>query len=122
MSSLWSARHRVLLRPSCRCGLAAASFLLVWATVSACQTQSRDVLCSGGVGSVDAEFRTGIKVHAGAARSGRLATRTCAARLSWEKQELIVATDASQLDVDGFGVDSGVGVPVAACQMKKSNS
>jgi len=48
--------------------------------------------------------------------------RACAAKLNWEKQELLVATGASQLDLDAFGVDMGDGVPLAAFQIKKSDS
>ena len=58
----------------------------------------------------------------GAARNGELATRACAAKLSWEEQELVVATDVAQLDLDAFGVDLGDGVPVAAFQIKKSDA
>ena len=50
------------------------------------------------------------------------ATRTCAARLGWDKQELVVTADAAQVDLDAFGVDLGYGVPVAAFQIKKSAS
>jgi hypothetical protein len=112
----------MLLRFSYRCGFAVASFLLFCGTLSVCQTQVRDVLCSDGSGKFEAEFRTGIKIHVGAAQSGGLATRTCAAKLAWDKQELVVATTASQLDVDGFGVDLGFGVPVTAFQIKKSTT
>jgi hypothetical protein len=98
---------------------AIAVFFLFWATLSICETQARIVLCRDGDGNFDAEFRTGVKVHVGAARDGGLATRTCGAKLSWEKQELVVASGASQLDLDAFGVDLGDGVPVAAFQVKK---
>ncbi len=94
---------------------------LFWTTLSICQTQSR-ILCNGGDGVFDTEFRTGIKVHVGAARNGELATRSCAAKLSWETQELVVATGVAQLDLDAFGVDLGDGVPVAAFQIKKSDA
>ncbi len=83
---------------------------------------ARSVLCDGGDGTFDAEFSTGIKVRVGAARNGELATRACAAKLGWENQELVVATGVSQLDVDAFGVDFGDGVPVAAFQIKKSDT
>jgi hypothetical protein len=92
-----------------------------WATLSVCQTQGR-ILCNRGDGNVDAEFRAGIKVHVGAARNGELATRACAAKLSWEKQELVVATGVAQLDLDAFGVDLGDGAPVAAFQIKQSDA
>ena len=51
-----------------------------------------------------------------------MATRACAAELSWEKQQLLVATGAAQLDLDAFGVDLGQGVPVAAFQIKQSDT
>lgn len=111
----------IMLRPSRR-ALSVLLFWFFWASLSLCQTQARSVLCTGGDGILDAEFRNGIKVHVGPARNGELATRACAAKLSWEKQELVVATGASQLDVDAFGVDLGDGVPVAAFQIKKLNT
>jgi hypothetical protein len=95
---------------------------LFWAASSTCQAQANSVLCRGGDGGFDAEFRTGIKVHVGAARNEELATRAGAARLSWEKQELVVATGVSQLDIDAFGVDLGDGIPVAAFQIRKSRT
>lgn len=115
---LSSDRDLIMLRPSRR-ALSVFLFWFSWAPLSICQTQARSVLCTGGDGVLDAEFRNGIKVHVGAARNGELATRACAAKLTWEKQELVVATGASQLDVDAFGVDLGDGIPAAAFQIKK---
>ncbi len=60
-------------------------------------------------------------MHVGAARNGELALRACAAKLTWEKQELVIATGVAQLDLDAFGADLGDGVPVAAFQAKKSD-
>jgi hypothetical protein len=99
--------------------------LFLWPALCICQPQARSVLCHGGNGNFDAEFRTGVKVHVGAARNGGAATfamRLCAARLSWGNQELAVATGDSQVDLDAFGVDLGDGVPVAAFQIKKSDA
>jgi hypothetical protein len=93
--------------------------------VSVCQSQTRSILCHNGTGIFDAEFRNGVAVHVGAARErevAALATRSCAAKLRWHQQELLVATGASQLDVDAFGIDIGDGTPVAAFQIKKSDS
>lgn len=42
--------------------------------------------------------------------------------LIWENQQLLVGTDASQVDLDAFGADLGDGVPVAAFQIKKSDA
>jgi hypothetical protein len=99
----------------------ALPMFLYGATLSVCQLPPRSILCTAAGGSFDAEFRTGVKVHVGAARIGQLATRACAAKLIWEKQELIVATSVSQLDLDAFGADLGYSVPVAAFQTKKSD-
>jgi len=104
---------------------AAAFVLCLCLTPCICQTQARSVLCREGIGVFDAEFRSGVRVHIGASRDGgvaTLATRACAAKLGWEKQELAVANGARELDLDAFGVDLGDGVPVAAFQIKKSDA
>jgi hypothetical protein len=106
-----------------RCAAASlALFLLSCLTASVCHAQSHDVICRDGAGDFESEFHTGVKVHVGAARNGGLATRVCEATLSWNQQDLVVAAAASQLDVDAFGVDLGVGVPVVAFQVKKSTA
>jgi hypothetical protein len=46
----------------------------------------------------------------------------CEATLRWDKQEIVVTAEASQLDVDVFGADLGIGVPVVAFQVKKSDT
>jgi hypothetical protein len=97
-----------------------ALLFVFFLTSSVCVAQTHDVLCTEGDGNFEAQFRTGIKVRVGAARNGTFAIRSCAATLSWDKEELPVADKASQVDVDGFGVDLGVGVPVATFQVKKS--
>ncbi len=106
-----------------RCGAAAlALFLLSCLTASVCQAQTHDVVCRAGDGEFQAEFRTGVKVHVGAARNEGLAARVCEASLSWSDQTLVVAAEASDADIDAFGVDLGVGAPVAALQVKKSKA
>src|SRR5258708_4255859 len=87
-----------------------------------CHAQNRDVLCSNGSGKFEAEFPTGVKLRVGAARNaeGGLATRVCEAALNWDKRELVVAAKAAELDVDVFGADLGMGMPVVAFQVKKS--
>jgi hypothetical protein len=89
-----------------------------------CHAQGRDALCSNGSGNFEAEFHTGVKLWLGAARKTAtgLATRVCEAKLSWDKQEIIVTTGASQLDVDAFGADLGLGVPVVTFQVKQSET
>jgi hypothetical protein len=81
-----------------------------------------DVLCTNGSGNFDAVFRSGVKVHVGAARNEGLATRACSAKLAWENRELTVASGVAQLDLDAFGVDFDNGVPVAAFQIRKSDA
>ncbi|MFZ3264638.1 MAG: hypothetical protein WA172_11615 [Terriglobales bacterium] len=51
-----------------------------------------------------------------------MARRSCAAKLTWEKHELVVESGAAQLDLDAFGIDLGDGVPSAAFQVGKSDS
>lgn len=128
MSLLLSGRDGIVSR-SFRCvWLAVAAIFplfLFSATMSLCQTPAASILCNEGDGTFDGEFSTGIEVHVGAARnrgSATLARRACAADLSWGKQELTVATGASQLDLDAFGVDLGDGIPVAAFQEKKTDA
>ncbi len=123
MECLSLDRNRIVRRLRPRRRFAASGVLLCcvfWATLSACQTRG-PILCNRGDGNFDAEFRAGVKVHVGAARNGELATRACAAKLSWEKQELVVATGVAHLDLDAFGVDFGDGVPAAAFEIKKSD-
>ena len=109
--------------PSRRAGAAAACFFFLGSTLCICQPLPRSILCRDGNANFSATFRTGVNVHIGAAHRGdgtTLATRSCAANLSWEKGELPVAADASQIDLDAFGADLGDGIPVAAFQVKKS--
>ncbi len=104
--------------------LALVPFLPLCLLVSPCHGQSRDVLCSNGSGKFEAEFHTGVKLRVGAARNaeGKLATRACEAVLSWDKRETVVGSEPSQLDVDVFGADLDLGVPVVAFQVKKSDT
>lgn len=106
-----------------QCGASAlALFLLSCLTPRVSNAQSRDVLCREGDGEFTAEFPAGAKVRVGPARNEGLATRVCEAVLNWTDQHRVVATGASQLDLDAFGVDLGVGAPVVALQVKKSKA
>jgi len=104
------------------CGAVVMVLFCFLCVSSLCRAQDHDVLCSHGSGSFEAEFHGGVIVQVRAARNGKLATRGCEATLGWDKHSVIVATGVSQLDVDAFGVDLGLGVPVAAFQVKKSDS
>jgi hypothetical protein len=125
MSCLSFGRDWFPSRPSRSAWLAAALWFLFCPVLCISQPDARNVLCDSGNGKFDFEFRTGVAVHVGAARGGgvtTLATRACAAMLSWEKQDLLVGTGTSQLDLDALGVDFGDGVPTVAFQIKKSDT
>ena len=53
---------------------------------------------------------------------GELEARVCEAALSWGDQNLVISDAASELDIDAFGVDLGLGAPVVAAQVKKSKA
>lgn len=97
-----------------------ALFLLSCLTAGVCHAQVRDVVCREGTGYFEAASPTGIRVHVGASRIGELEARVCEAGLSWGDQNLVISDAASDLDIDAFGVDLGLGAPVIAVQMKKS--
>ncbi len=101
--------------------LALAWFLILWGTAAVASAQTHNALCRNGSGHFEAEFR-GVSVRVGAARIGGLATRRCAAILSWDKKELPVAADVAEVDLDAFGVNLGVGVPVVAFQVSNSGA
>jgi hypothetical protein len=63
-----------------------------------------------------------VTVKVGAAKSVGLSTRACERTLRGEKQSVTIATNATQIDVDAFGVDLGLGVPIAAFQIKNSGT
>lgn len=77
------------------------------------------MICRDGTGEFEAELH-GITARVGAARNEGLAARVCEASLSWADQHLVVAGAAPEMDIDAFGVDLGLGVPVVALQEKKS--
>lgn len=103
------------------CGLIPVSFLFLFSATCFCSAQTGDVLCRAGSGSFAAEFQ-GIRIHVGAAKSGGLATRSCEATLIWGEWNLVVATGASEIDLDAFGGDFGIALPVAAFQIRQSDS
>ena len=103
-------------------GLAVVLFFLSCMSASICHAQSRDVVCRGGVGYFETESPTGVKVHVGASRIGELEARVCEAALSWGDQNLVISDAASEVDIDAFGVDMGLGTPVAAVQIRKSKT
>ena len=103
-------------QPTCR----TARLLVLIASLGCFARAADDVLCHGGSGIFDGEFQ-GQKVHIGAAKNGGLATRTCEALLGRGEQTVVVATGMLEADLDAFGTDLGLGAPVAAFQLKKSD-
>ena len=96
-------------------------FLFLCVAATASHAQSFEVVCRDGAGDFDSLFHTGVELRVGAARNGELATRTCEGALEWDRQRLVVASGVAQVDVDVFGVDLGLRVPVTALQVKKVN-
>ncbi len=107
---------------SCCNGRILVGLLFFCATISLGNSQTRDVLCLHGSDSFSTLFQTGVQTRVGAAKNGGLSVRACEVWLSWGDQRLTVASEASAADLDAFGVDLGLGVPVAAFQIQKSES
>jgi hypothetical protein len=92
-----------------------------------CHAQSRnvinrDVICREGAGEFETGTPAGVRVHVGAARNGELAARVCAASINWGNQSLEIASAASDLDIDAFAVDLGIGPLVLTAQVRKSKA
>jgi hypothetical protein len=96
--------------------------LWLWLLLDATQACAYDVLCRNGNTAFEGYFRTGVQVDVGPPTRAALAVRTCRAVLSWGDEELVVAKDAAEIDLDIFGVDPGVGHPVAAFQIKRAEA
>jgi hypothetical protein len=94
-----------------------ALFLLI---ATAAQAQNHDVVCRDGDGDFHAASPAGVAVTVGPARVDGLAARVCEAALTWSDQKIVVTAAAPQVDIDAFGVDLGLGVPVVALQVKVS--
>jgi hypothetical protein len=85
-----------------------------------CSAQAHSVLCTDGTGTFDGALFNKVQVHVGATKQGAPAAGSCEATLTGREQTLVVATNLPALDLDAFGVDFGLGGPVAAFQLKKS--
>ncbi len=108
------------MRSNNKLALSASSFLIaLYLLVNVCSAQTHDVLCKAGNTRFEAYFRTGIDVIVGPVGKGGLATRSCEATLSG-KEDVVVASDVAEIDLDMFGVDLEDNEPVAAFQIKKS--
>jgi hypothetical protein len=98
---------------------ASASLIAVYLLLNVCSAETHDVLCKAGNTRFEAYFQTGIDVMVGPIGKGGLATRSCEAMLSG-KEDVVVASDVAEIDLDMFGVDLEGNEPVAAFQIKKS--
>jgi hypothetical protein len=54
--------------------------------------------------------------------NGQLAARVCEAALSWGNESLVISPAASDLDIDAFAVDLGLGPLVVTAQVRKSKA
>ena len=106
--------------PYSRVAIVFATLLLVCSIHTLAQDYDHQILCMDGDGGFQAESASGITVKVSAAKSGGMSTRACEATLIWSKQALTIATNATQIDLDGFGIDLGLGASVAAFQIKTS--
>ena len=98
------------------------SFLLFWAIAGTCHAQNGALVCHDGIGNFEAVSLTGVSVQVGAARSEGFARRACEGTLLWEKSKALIASGVTEMDVDAFGIDLGVGTPVATFQVKKAEA
>jgi hypothetical protein len=105
-----------------RCSARTGSLLLLCAIAGACHAQTGGVVCRAGTGNFDAAFPTGVSVQLGPARREGLARRVCEATLLWDRGKVVVATEVAQMDLDAFGIDLGLGAPVASLQFKKADA
>jgi hypothetical protein len=94
--------------------------LFCFGFISLCPAQSRSILCTDGTGSFAAAFYTKVHLRVGATKKVALAVRSCEASFDWNDRKLVVASDIPVLDLDAFGINLGLGTPVAAFQTKKS--
>jgi hypothetical protein len=108
--------------PKTPCARSLLLSLLFCVASSFCFGQTHDVVCDAGYGKFEVRFSTGVTVHVGAARNDSLSKRVCAATLAWDKQDLVVVPEASQVDIDVLGADLGLDTPVVAFQIKRFDS
>jgi hypothetical protein len=102
--------------------LAGTLLLLSFSIVAIVPGSDRqEAVCSGGFGSFKASSLSGVTVSVDATRNAQFAAHFCEAKLGWDKQDLVVEPKAWQVDVDAMGVDLGLGSPVVAFQVKRTD-
>ncbi len=96
--------------------------LACFVMVLSCRGEAQEEpLCSGGFGSFKSDFATGVTVSVSAVKQAGFASRMCSAKLEWEKQDFLVEPSAWQVDLDAMGIDLGLGAPVVAFQVKRTD-
>jgi hypothetical protein len=89
---------------------------------------TRFLVCNNGIGSFHGQLPTesanaGVTVSVGAAKQKNgFAARVCQTKLRWGHNELLVATEAAQADIDVMGADLGLGSLVVAFQIKAADA
>src|SRR5450631_1444324 len=96
--------------------------LLLWPALVLPRCQAQDATCADGNGEYSARFGSGVTVSVGAIRKKAFAERACFAKLLWNAQEIVVTSDAAEVNIDVLGADLGVGKLVVAFQIDKSGS
>jgi hypothetical protein len=97
-------------------------FVLLFSALSTLSKAQGGVVCSAGFGSFDGDSTTHVALSVGPLKQQNgFANRACQAKLSWNKEELLLAPAAWQVDVDLMGVDLGFRTPVVALQIKQTD-
>jgi hypothetical protein len=85
------------------------------------ESHAQEAVCNGGFGSFESISLSGVTVSVDATRNGPFAAHSCEAKLAWDKQRQVVEPKAWQVDVDAMGIDLGLGSPVVAFQVKRTD-
>jgi hypothetical protein len=88
---------------------------------------TRFVVCDKGSGAFNGKLpkeapTSGVTVSVGPAKKNGFAAHACQAKLSWDGQETVVASEVSQADIDVMGADLGLGSLVVALQTKATEA
>ena len=88
---------------------------------------TRFLVCDKGDGGFHGKLPASVPNHdiaitVEAAKKNGFAARSCQAKITWAKHELVVAPDAAQVDIDVMGADLGLGSLVVAFQLKASET
>ena len=100
--------------------------LLLWVCLgtlpAAALADEHEMLCSEGFGSFTSRSAAGVTVSVEPVRKSAFASRVCSASLSWKSGDVAVTPKASEINIDAFGVDLGLGPQVAAFEIRNVGS